>query len=151
MTSIEPNSMNIDEIMKMLPHRYPFLLVDRITEYVPGQYVKGYKNISIGEHCFTGHFPQKPIFPGVLQIEALAQVSAAMVFTMPEHKDKWAVFAGVDNARFKKMVQPGDKFEMHAELIKIKGPIVKAHAKGFVDGQLAVEVDLLVSLLSKPE
>ena len=86
-----------------------------------------------------------------MQIEALAQVSAAMVFTMPEHKDKWAVFAGVDNARFKKMVQPGDKFEMHSELIKIKGPIVKVHAKGFVDGQLAVEADLLVSLISKPE
>lgn len=150
MTENQPKSMDIDEIMEMLPHRFPFLLVDRITEYVPGKYTRGYKNISVNEPYFTGHFPQKPIFPGVLQVEAMAQLSAAMVFSMPEHHDKFAVFAGVDNVRFKRMVRPGDRLDMYSELIKIKGPIVKAHAEGTVDGQLAVEADLLVSLMPKP-
>lgn len=150
MTEDTPKSMDIDDILKLLPHRFPFLLVDRITEYVPGKYVKGYKNITINEPCFTGHFPDYPVFPGVLQIEAMAQMSAAMVFTIPEYSNKFAVFAGVDNARFKKQVKPGDKFEMYSEFLKVKGPLVKAHVKGMVDGQLAVEADLLVSLLPKP-
>lgn len=151
MTDDMPKSMDIDDILKLLPHRFPFLLVDRITEYVPGKYVKGYKNVTVNEPFFTGHFPENPVLPGVLQIEALAQISAAMVFTIPEYSDKFAVFAGLDNVRFKKLVRPGDKFEMYSEFMKIKGPLVKAHAKGTVDGQLAVEADLLVSLLPKPQ
>ena len=147
MTDNEPLSMDIDQIMKLLPHRFPFLLVDRVTEYIPGQYAKGYKNVSVNEPFFCGHFPEIPVMPGVLQIEALAQLSGAMVLTMPEHKDKLALFAGIDNARFKKIVRPGDKFEMTSELIKVKGPVAKAHAKATVDGQLAVEADLIVSLL----
>ena len=142
--------MTIDDIMKMLPHRYPFLLVDRITGYEPGKFVKGYKNVTYNEPFFQGHFPNCPIMPGVLQIEAMAQMSAAMVFTLPQYENKLALFAGVDNARFKKIVKPGDKLEMYSELIKAKGPIVKAHAKGTVDGQLAVEADLIVSLIDKP-
>jgi len=147
MTDTQPKTMDIDEIMQLLPHRYPFLLVDRITEYVPGKYAKGYKNITVNEPFFTGHFPEKPVMPGVLQLEAMAQMSAAMVFTMPEYQNKLALFAGVDNARFKKVVRPGDKFEMESEFTKAKGPLIKAHTKGFVDGQLAVEADLLVSLI----
>lgn len=149
MTDNKPLSMNIDEIMQLLPHRYPFLLVDRITEYIPGQYAKGYKNVSMNEQFFCGHFPNIPVMPGVLQIEAMAQLSGALVLTQPQYKDKLALFAGIDNARFKRVVKPGDRLDMEAELIKVKGPIVKAHVKATVDGQLAVEADLIVSMISK--
>lgn len=149
MTDNKPLSMNIDEIMQLLPHRYPFLLVDRITEYIPGQYAKGYKNVSMNEQFFCGHFPNVPVMPGVLQIEAMAQLSGALVLTQPQYKDKLALFAGIDNARFKRVVKPGDRLDMEAELIKVKGPIVKAHVKATVDGQLAVEADLIVSMISK--
>lgn len=149
MTDNKPLSMNIDEIMQLLPHRYPFLLVDRITEYIPGQYAKGYKNVSMNEQFFCGHFPNVPVMPGVLQIEAMAQLSGALVLTQPQYKDKLALFAGIDNARFKRVVKPGDRLDMEAELVKVKGPIVKAHVKATVDGQLAVEADLIVSMISK--
>ena len=149
MTDNQTLSMDIEQIMQLLPHRYPFLLVDRITEYVPGQYAKGYKNVSMNEQFFCGHFPNVPVMPGVLQIEAMAQLSGAIVLTLPQYKDKLALFAGIDNARFKKVVKPGDKLEMHSELIKIKGPIIKAHVKGTVDGQLAVEADIIVSMINK--
>lgn len=149
MTDNKPLSMNIDEIMQLLPHRYPFLLVDRITEYIPGQYAKGYKNVSMNEQFFCGHFPNIPVMPGVLQIEAMAQLSGALVLTQPQYKDKLALFAGIDNARFKRVVKPGDRLDMEAELVKVKGPIVKAHVKATVDGQLAVEADLIVSMISK--
>jgi len=149
MTENQPMTMDIEQIMQLLPHRYPFLLVDRITEYEPNKYVKGYKNITINEQFFCGHFPNCPVMPGVLQIEALAQLSGAMVLTLPQYKNKLALFAGIDKARFKKVVRPGDKFEMESELLKAKGPIVKAIARGYVDGQLAVEAELIVSMIDK--
>lgn len=150
MTENQPQSMDIEQIMNLLPHRYPFLLVDRISEYVPGQYVKGYKNLTFNEPFFQGHFPGIPIMPGVLQIEALAQLCGAMVLTMPENQNKLGVFAGIDKARFKRLVKPGDRLDMEATFTKSKGPLVMAHAKGSVDGQLAVELDLMVSLVPKP-
>ena len=146
MTDNEVKSMDIIEIMKLLPHRYPFLLVDRITEYVPCQYAKGYKNISVNEPFFCGHFPENPVMPGVLQIEALAQLSGAMVLTLPEYSNKLAVFAGIDNARFKRIVRPGDRFEMEIELTKIKGPVCKAHGIGKVDGKVCVEADMTFAI-----
>jgi len=149
MTENLPNTMDIEHLMKLLPHRYPFLLVDRVTDYVPGKYVKGYKNVTINEPFFCGHFPEVPIMPGVLQIEAMAQLCSAMVFTMPEYQNKFGVFTGIDKARFKRAVKPGDKFEMEAEFTKARGPLIFAHAKGFVDGKLAVEADMMVSLLPK--
>ena len=145
-TVITPITMDYEQILQMLPHRYPFLLVDRITEYVSGQYVKGYKNISVGEHCFTGHFPEKPIFPGVLQIEALAQTSAPILMLMDEYKGKLTLFAGVDGAKFKNIVRPGDKLEMETEVIKMKGPIAKCFGRSFVDGKLCLEATLTVAL-----
>lgn len=141
-----PLKMDIMEIMKLIPHRYPFLLVDRITECVPGKYVKGYKNITMNEALFQGHFPGNPIFPGVLMVEALAQISAGMVMTMPEYAGKLALFAGIDGVRFKRVVRPGDRLEFHSEIIKLKGPIAKTKCKATVDGELAVEAELMCAM-----
>lgn len=141
-----PLKMDIMEIMKLIPHRYPFLLVDRITECVPGKYVKGFKNITMNEALFQGHFPGNPIFPGVLMVEALAQISAGMVMTMPQYAGKLALFAGIDGVRFKKVVRPGDKLEFHSEIIKLKGPIAKTKCTATVDGELAVEAELMCAI-----
>ena len=143
---IAPLTLDILEIMKLLPHRYPFLLVDRITECVPGKYVKGYKNVTMNENFFQGHFPENPVMPGVLQVEALAQLSAGILMTLPEYKGKLALFAGIDGIRFKKIVRPGDKLEMCAEITKIKGPVAKAKIRAEVDSQLVVEGEIMVSI-----
>lgn len=142
----EKRSMDITEIMTMIPHRYPFLLVDRITEYIPGKYSKGYKNLSMNENFFQGHFPGNPIFPGVLQLEAMAQCSAPILLSLDEFKDKLCLFATMENVRFRNIVRPGDRFDMEIELFKLKGPIGKVHAKGYVDGTLVVEADLTVCM-----
>lgn len=139
-------SFDIMEIMEMLPHRYPFLLVDRITECVPGKYCKGYKNLSMNEEFFQGHFPNNPIMPGVLQLEAMAQCAAPILLKLPEYSGKLALYAGVDGARFKNIVRPGDKFEMEVELQKVKGPICKAHGIGRVDGKVVVEADMTFAI-----
>lgn len=139
-------SFDIMEIMEMIPHRYPFLLVDKITECVPGKYAKGYKNMTMNEGFFQGHFPNNPIMPGVLQLEAMAQCSAPILLKLPEFNGKLALYAGVENARFKNIVRPGDKFEMEIELTKIKGPVCKAHGIGRVDGKVAVEADMTFAL-----
>lgn len=138
--------MNIMEIMEMIPHRYPFLLVDRITECVPGKYSKGYKNISMNEDFFNGHFPGNPIFPGVLQLEAMAQCSAPILLALDAFKGKLALFAAMENVRFKSIVRPGDRFDMEVELTKLKGPIGKVHAVGYVDGKVVVEADMTVAM-----
>lgn len=144
--SEEKLSFDTMQIMDMIPHRYPFLLVDKITECVPGKYAKGYKNLTMNEGFFQGHFPSNPIMPGVLQLEAMAQCSAPILLCLPEYKGKLALFAAVDNVRFKSIVRPGDKFEMHIELLKLKGPIGKSHAVGYVDGKIAVEADMTVAM-----
>lgn len=134
------------QIMEMIPHRFPFLLVDRITECVPGKYAKGYKNMTMNEQFFQGHFPGNPIMPGVLQLEAMAQCSAPILMTMPEFEGKLTLYAGVDGVRFKNIVRPGDKFEMEVELTKVKGPVCKAHGIGVVDGKICVEADMTFAL-----
>ena len=139
-------SFDIKDIMQMIPHRYPFLLVDKITECVSGKYSKGYKNVTMNEEFFQGHFPNNPIMPGVLQIEAMAQCSAPILLTMDSYKNKLALFAGIENARFKGMVRPGDRLDFEIELVKVKGPISKSHGKGFVDGKLVVEADMTFAL-----
>jgi 3-hydroxyacyl-[acyl-carrier-protein] dehydratase len=139
-------SFDTVEIMEMIPHRYPFLLVDRITECVPGKYAKGYKNVSMNEEFFQGHFPGNPIMPGVLQIEAMAQCAAPILLSLPEFAGKLALFAGIESARFKNIVRPGDRFDMHIELTKTKGPIAKCHVVGSVDGKTVVEADLTVAM-----
>src|SRR5574344_38282 len=138
--------LNIQDIMKMIPHRYPFLLVDKITECVPGKYSKGYKNLTMNEAFFQGHFPNNPIMPGVLQLEALAQCSAPILLQLEQFKGKLALFAAMDNVRFKTIVRPGDRFDMEIELVKLKGPVGKSHAVGYVDGKIAVEADMTVAM-----
>ena len=134
------------QIMDMIPHRYPFLLVDRITECVAGKYAKGYKNMTMNEEFFQGHFPGNPIMPGVLQLEALAQCSAPIVMCMPEYQGKLTLYAGVDNVRFKNIVRPGVRFDMDVDLVIAKGPICKCHGVGSVDGKVCIEADMTVAL-----
>ena len=144
--SEEVKVYHIEEIMKMLPHRYPFLLLDRLEVEVPGEKGVGIKNVTMNEEFFQGHFPGNPIMPGVLQLEALAQCSAPIVMCMPEYQGKLTLYAGVDNVRFKNIVRPGDRFEMHVELVKAKGPLCKCHGVGTVDGKVCIEADMTVSL-----
>lgn len=139
-------SFDIMQIMEMIPHRYPFLLVDKITECVPGKYSKGYKNLTMNEEFFQGHFPNNPIMPGVLQLEALAQCSAPILMCQSEYKGKLTLFAGADNVRFKNIVRPGDRLDMEIELLKSKGPISKCHAVGSVNGKVCIEADMTVCL-----
>lgn len=143
---ITPISLDYSQILEMLPHRYPFLLIDRITECIPAQYSKGYKNVSFNEPFFQGHFPENPIMPGVLQIEALAQTAAPILMLMDEYKGKLTLFAGVDGAKFKNIVRPGDRLDMETECLKIKGPIAKCIGRSYVNGKLCTEATLTVAL-----
>ena len=139
-------TLDIMQIMDMIPHRYPFLLVDRITECVPGKYAKGYKNMTMNEQFFQGHFPGNPIMPGVLQLEALAQCSAPILLKLPQFEGKLALFASIENVRFKNIVRPGDRLDMEVELVKLKGPIGKSHAIGRVNGNIVVEADMTAAM-----
>lgn len=130
------------EIMEILPHRYPFLLVDRIVECEPGKSAKGIKCVSANEMQFLGHFPGEPVMPGVLMIEALAQVGAIAVLTVPENKGKLVFFGGIKKARFKKKVVPGDVIEMECELVEIHGPIGIGKAVAKVDGKVCCIAEL---------
>lgn len=134
--------LNSNQIQEILPHRYPFLLVDRITECEPGKYAKGIKCVSVNEMQFCGHFPQQHVMPGVLVIEALAQVGAIALLTEEENKGKIAFFGGIKNARFKRQIIPGDVIEMECELTERKGPIGSGEAVAKVDGKVAVVAEL---------
>lgn len=139
----------IREIMDTIPHRYPFILVDRVTEIVQGKRIKGYKNVTINEPFFQGHFPNDPIMPGVLQLEAMAQLGVILINTVPNAQGKLAVFAGMNDVRFRRMVTPGDKFEMECEILKLRLPIGKMACKAYVDGELAVEAEIICSLVDR--
>lgn len=139
----------IREIMDTIPHRYPFILVDRVTEIVQGKRIKGYKNVTINEPFFQGHFPNDPIMPGVLQLEAMAQLGVILINTVPNAQGKLAVFAGMNDVRFRRMVTPGDKFEMECEILKLRLPIGKMACRAYVDGELAVEAEIICSLVDR--
>ncbi|MBQ9983160.1 MAG: 3-hydroxyacyl-ACP dehydratase FabZ [Lachnospiraceae bacterium] len=134
--------LDIKQIMEIIPHRQPFLLIDRVTEMVPGQSIKGYKNVSYNEPFFAGHFPGEPVMPGVLQIEALAQLGAVAVLSMEENKGKIAYFAGIKDAKFKQKVVPGDRLDLECEIIKIKGPLGIGAVKASVNGKLACKAEI---------
>ena len=134
------------EIMDIIPHRHPFLLVDTIDELEPGIKATGYKCITYDEPYFAGHFPGEPVMPGVLIIEALAQTGAVAMLCQDEFKGKTAYFAGISNAKFKKKVVPGDVLMLETELIKQKGPVAIARATATVDGKVAATAELTVAI-----
>lgn len=138
--------LDINEIKKIIPHRYPFLLVDRIIELEEGKKVTGIKNVTVNEPFFQGHFPEYPVMPGVLIIEAMAQVGAVAILKLPQYAGKIALFAGIDNARFRRQVVPGDQLRIEVEVIKLRGAIGKSQAKAFVGDQLAVEAELMFAI-----
>jgi 3-hydroxyacyl-[acyl-carrier-protein] dehydratase len=138
--------MDIREIQKILPHRYPFLLVDSIVELEEGTKAIGKKNVTINEPFFQGHFPEYPVMPGVLIVEAMAQVGAAAILSMPEFKGKIGLLAGIDKLRFRRQVVPGDQLLIEVELLKIKGPIGKAYGTVKVDGKIACEGELMFAI-----
>ena len=136
------NHLDINEIKKIIPHRHPFLLLDYIEDYVPGEYAVGYKCVSYREDFFAGHFPQEPVMPGVLILEALAQTGAVAALSLPENKGKLALFGGIKNARFRKQVTPGDVLTLHCELVEQRGPVGIGKASAYVDGKCAATAEL---------
>ena len=136
----------VEEIQELLPHRYPFALVDRIIEYVPGERAVGIKNVTINEPFFPGHIPGRPIMPGVLIVEAMAQVGGVVLTQLPEMKGNFFAFAGIDKVRFRRQVVPGDQLVMTVELLAFKrNRFAKMQGSGLVDGQLAVQGEMLFS------
>jgi 3-hydroxyacyl-[acyl-carrier-protein] dehydratase len=129
------NQLDVEEILELLPHRYPFLLIDRVTDYTLGESIIAYKNITFNEPCFTGHFPGKPIFPGVLILEALAQAAGVLGFKTAGNSDDLYLYAGIDKARFKLPVVPGDRLDMVVTLIKERRGIWKFHGVASVEGK----------------
>ena len=143
--------MDIQEIQQLLPHRYPFLLVDRVVELVPGQKLVAYKNVTMNEDFFNGHFPGHPVMPGVLILEALAQATAILAYKTEnmDPKDMVTYLMGVDGARFRKPVVPGDRLQLNIEVIRHKGAIWKTKGTATVDGVKVAEGEFLATVVDK--
>ncbi len=141
--------MNINEIMEAIPHRYPFLLVDKIIELEEGKRAVGIKNVTMNEPFFQGHFPEKPIMPGVLICEALAQVGAILVLKNPENNGKLAVFTGINNFKFKHQVVPGETLRLEVEMTKMRGVMGKADACAYVEEEVAAKGEISFALVEK--
>jgi len=142
----EKNLLDCNQIQQIIPHRYPFLLVDRIEKLISGKMAVGIKNVTMNEYYFQGHFPQEKIMPGVLIIEALAQVGAVALLKEPENQGKLAYFAGINKARFRKKVVPGDVLKLTTEIIRKKGFFGIGKALATVNGEIAAEAELLFAL-----
>ncbi|MEE8836925.1 MAG: 3-hydroxyacyl-ACP dehydratase FabZ [Eubacteriales bacterium] len=141
--------LGTEEIEKILPHRWPMLLVDRIEDYEPGRYARGRKGVTINEPFFQGHFPGQPVMPGVLILEALAQTGAVAILSEEENRGKIALFGGVKNARFKKQVLPGDVLELTCEIEEQKGPVGTGKCEARVDGRLACRAELIFAVTDR--
>lgn len=141
--------LDVEQICEIIPHRFPFLLVDRVLRYDDAGNVEGYKNVSINEPFFQGHFPVKPIMPGVLVIEALAQLGAVFILAKPENRGRIAFLAGVDNARFRRPVVPGDRLDLKLCDMRIKGSFGKVHGIASVNEQIAAEADISFMMAPK--
>ncbi|MFD2672042.1 3-hydroxyacyl-ACP dehydratase FabZ [Marinicrinis sediminis] len=141
--------LNAQQIQEILPHRYPFLLVDRIVEVDPGKRAVGLKNVTINEPFFEGHFPGHPVMPGVLIVEALAQVGGVAILSMEQNKGKLALFAGIDGARFRQQVVPGDTLRLEVEMTRVKGPVGKGKAVAKVEDKVVAEGELMFALYDR--
>jgi len=144
----EKIELDIEEIKQIIPHRYPFLLVDRVTEINGMESIKGYKNITFNEPVFQGHFPEKAVFPGVLIIEAMAQLGAVLALRKFPKEQRMAYFAGIENARFKKVVVPGDRLDMELKIVRERNTYVVMEGKAFVGGKIAAQATMS-SMLAK--
>lgn len=142
MSNNDLNTINIEEIKKIVPHRYPFLLVDRVTDVKGYDSIKGYKNITFNEPMFQGHFPQRSVFPGVLIIEAMAQLGAVLILRRFPDDERLAFFAGIDKARFKRPVVPGDRLDLEVTVTRDRGTFVVMEGKAYVEGALAASAVL---------
>lgn len=143
--------LDINEIKKVIPHRYPFLLVDKIIELEEGKRAVGIKNVTGNEEFFNGHFPDYPVMPGVLIIEALAQVGAVAALIQEENKGRLAFFAGIDKCRMKRQVKPGDQLRLEVEMTRVRGSFGKGKAVATVDGEVAVEAEIMFALGDKQD
>lgn len=145
----DKTTFTVEEIHELLPHRYPFALVDRIIDYTPGKKAVGIKNVTFNEPYFAGHIPGRAIMPGVLIVESMAQVGGVILTLLPGMKGKFFAFAGIDKVRFRRPVVPGDRLIMTVELLSFKmNRIAKMQGRGLVDGELAVEGEMLFSLIN---
>lgn len=142
----------VEKIMEFLPHRYPFLLVDRVLELEPGKLITAVKNVTFNEAFFQGHFPEKKIMPGVLIVEAIAQAGGVLLFNSIEDAGKkFAVLSKIEECRFKRMVTPGDQLRIEVRWVRMKGPVCHMSGKATVDGETAVEGEVFATLLDKSE
>ncbi len=138
--------MDINEIKNTIPHRYPFLLVDKVLDVEEGKRVVGLKNVTVNEPFFQGHFPDYPVMPGVLIVEALAQAGAIAILGKEENRGKLGFLAGIDKCRFKRQVKPGDQLKLEVEIVRVKGPIGKGKGIATVDGELACEAEITFAI-----
>lgn len=143
--------LDITQIKEIIPHRYPFLLVDRILEVDEGTRAVGIKNVTANEEFFNGHFPDYPVMPGVLIVEALAQVGAVAMLMKEENKGRLAFFAGIDNCRFKRQVKPGDQLRLEVEITRLRGSLGKGKGIATIDGELVCETEIMFALGEKTE
>ena len=147
-----PETIDIGGILKLLPHRYPLLLIDRVIEIVRAKRIVAIKNVTINEQFFVGHFPGYPIMPGVLIVEAMAQAGAALLFTeVTDRDDKLLVFTGIERARFRRPVTPGDQLRIEVDVLAFRGTAGRLQGKAYVDGKLACEAVVTCRLLQRPK
>jgi len=142
-------NFGVKEIQKIIPHRYPFLLIDKVTYMESGKKVTAYKNVTMNEYFFQGHFPEEPVMPGVLIIEALAQAGAVAILSQENFKGKIAFFGGINKAKFRKKVVPGDTLRLEVEIVKIKGPAGIGNAVAYVDDKKAAEAEIMFMIGDK--